>query len=116
MRFSFVLFLGCCVMVLGCGGIESEPGAQNIVDAGPDGIPGAGAHAADLAGATIAPVGKNLPLGAPCNTNADCASMLCNPYPAKGGNLCTNTCDTTNVATQCPSPAVGCNRMGVCKF
>jgi hypothetical protein len=96
MRVLFVLLL-----LGGCGGV-----------ANPDPGPGSALHASDggLAGEMD---GK---LGSPCAKNEDCESGLCNPYPAKGGNLCSNTCDASNVATNCPAPATGCNKMGVCKF
>lgn len=50
--------------------------------------------------------------GAPCATNADCTSMDCNDYPAKGGHFCTQPCE---VASDCPPQALGCNGMGQCK-
>ncbi len=50
--------------------------------------------------------------GAPCTSNADCNSMDCNPFPAKGGSFCTQPCE---VASDCPAQALGCNGMGQCK-
>lgn len=50
--------------------------------------------------------------GAPCMTAADCSSMDCNPFPAKGGSFCTQPCE---VASDCPAQALGCNGMGQCK-
>ena len=105
MRLCALVILALC----GCGGTEGPP-----VGGGIDGSPGAAAHATDMAGAPAGAMdGK---LGSPCNDNDQCDSHLCNPYPAKGGNKCSNTCDASNVAVNCPSPAVGCNNMGVCKF
>ncbi len=102
-RVWFVLLLAA-----GCGGTYGDP------NGGPDGAPGTGAHASDMAGEAVGVMdGK---LGSPCTTDGDCDSHLCNPYPAKGGNKCTNSCDASNVASNCPAPAVGCNNMGVCKF
>jgi hypothetical protein len=93
MRVLVVLFL-----LAGCGGVEKDPGSA--------------LHASD--GGQLGEMdGK---LGSPCLQNEDCESNLCNPYPAKGSNLCSNSCDASNVATNCPPPAVGCNKMGVCKF
>ena len=89
------------LVLVACGGVE---------DPGPG--PGSALHATD-GGSTGVMDGK---LGSPCLKNEDCESMLCNPYPAKGGNLCSNSCNDSNVATNCPPPAVGCNKMGVCKF
>lgn len=48
--------------------------------------------------------------GAPCMSNADCNSMDCHDYPAKGGSFCTLPCDAG-----CPAVAGGCNMMGQCK-
>lgn len=47
-----------------------------------------------------------------CTQHADCASGLCQSYPAKGKSLCTLQCSAT---APCPSPSPGCNNQGVCK-
>ena len=93
--------LSLALLLLACGGTEgSDPG------------PGSALHATD-GGPAGAMDGK---LGSSCEKNEDCETGICNSYPAKGGNLCSNSCDSSNAATQCPAPAVGCNKMGMCKF
>jgi hypothetical protein len=52
-----------------------------------------------------------------CNTNGDCGTyegiaMDCEPFPNKGGNLCTIPC---TAATVCGPPSVGCGNNGHCK-
>ena len=112
---AFVLAMG----LAGCGGVEPGSPALPPVDAGPDGIPGAGSHATDLAGEPApspGPGGGLTPLYMPCSKGTDCQSGVCGSYPGKGGMFCTNNCDSTNGAAQCPPPGTGCNHMGVCKF
>jgi hypothetical protein len=54
---------------------------------------------------------SDLPMGAPCWDNAQCASGICFDYAVKG-QFCTARC-TTNA--DCPPPSLGCNGMGVCR-
>jgi hypothetical protein len=56
---------------------------------------------------------SDLPLGAPCWDNAQCASDLCFDYVVKG-TFCTKRCSSN---ADCPSPPfMGCNGMGVCRM
>jgi hypothetical protein len=54
---------------------------------------------------------SDLPMGASCWDNAQCASGICFDYAVKG-QFCTVRC-TTNA--DCPPPSLGCNGMGVCR-
>ena len=70
-------------------------------DAGPPPPPDASRDASDL------------PLGAPCWDNAQCASDICFDYAVKG-TFCTKPCSTN---ADCPTPPfMGCNGMGVCRM
>jgi hypothetical protein len=104
------------MLSVACGGV----GAFNpsiTYDAGTDGIPGAAAHERDGGTDDLGGIAAgSVPLYQRCESNADCMSGLCNPYPGKGGDFCTNVCTTDNEATECPPPGQGCNKMGVCKF
>ena len=55
---------------------------------------------------------SDLPLGASCWDNAQCASGICFDYKIRG-TFCTQRCWTN---ANCPPPANGCNGMGVCRF
>jgi hypothetical protein len=55
---------------------------------------------------------SDLPLGASCWDNAQCASTICFDYAVRG-TFCTQLCLT---AGNCPPPSNGCNGMGVCRF
>ena len=55
---------------------------------------------------------SDLPLGASCWDNAQCASGICFDYAVRG-TFCTQRCWTN---ANCPPPANGCNGMGVCRF
>ena len=55
---------------------------------------------------------SDLPLGASCWNNSQCASDICFDYAIRG-TFCTQRCWT---AANCPPPANGCNGMGVCRF
>ncbi len=50
--------------------------------------------------------------GSTCASNADCTSMDCWDFPAKGGGFCTVPCTSP---ADCPAQAQGCNGMGQCK-
>jgi hypothetical protein len=50
--------------------------------------------------------------GSTCASNADCTSMDCWDFPAKGGGFCTVPCTSP---ADCPPQAQGCNGMGQCK-
>jgi hypothetical protein len=55
---------------------------------------------------------SDLPLGASCWDNAQCASDICFDYVVRG-TFCTQRCWTN---ANCPPPANGCNGQGVCRF
>ena len=55
---------------------------------------------------------SDLPFGASCWDNAQCASDICFYYQVRG-TFCTQRCWTN---ANCPPPANGCNGMGVCRF
>ncbi len=54
---------------------------------------------------------SDLPFGAQCLRNDQCASDLCYFYRAKG-QFCTQFCDPPPT---CPAPSLGCNAQGVCR-
>ena len=84
----------------GCGPGDNGPGDRDEGgDAGPPPPPDASRDATDL------------PLGAPCWDNAQCASGICFDYAVKG-QFCTQRCWTDD---NCPPPMDGCNGMGVCR-
>lgn len=86
----------------GCGRGGMGPGDHDDGgDAGPPPPPDASHDASDL------------PLGAPCWDNAQCASGTCFDYAVKG-TFCTKPCTSD---ADCPSPTfMGCNAMGVCRI
>jgi hypothetical protein len=55
---------------------------------------------------------SNLPFGASCWDNVQCASDLCFDYKVRG-TFCSRIC-MTNI--DCPPPSPGCNGMGVCRM
>jgi hypothetical protein len=57
------------------------------------------------------PDATNLPFGAECLDNAQCASGICFYYRVKG-QFCTIEC---NVNTDCPPASLGCGGQGVCR-
>jgi hypothetical protein len=57
------------------------------------------------------PDATDLPFGASCLDNAQCASDLCFDYTVKG-QFCSQTCDAS---ADCPETSLGCNGMGVCR-
>ncbi len=86
----------------GCGHGSMGPGDRD--DGGDSGAPPPPDAARDA---------SDLPLGAPCWDNAQCASGLCFDYAVKG-TFCTKLCSSD---TDCPSPTfMGCNGMGVCRI
>jgi hypothetical protein len=58
------------------------------------------------------PDASDLPFGAPCQSDAQCASGVCFDYTVRG-TLCTKKCSTNG---DCPSPSPGCNGQGVCRM
>lgn len=54
---------------------------------------------------------RNLPLGAACLNNGQCASSLCFLYRVKG-QFCTQPCGCD---ADCPPPSPGCGGMHVCR-
>jgi len=84
----------------GCGKGSNGPGDRD--DGGDAGAPPPPDAALDA---------SDLPLGAPCWENAQCASDMCFDYAVKG-TFCSRTC-TSNA--DCPAPSLGCNGMGVCR-
>jgi len=86
----------------GCGRGGMGPGDHDDGgDAGPPPPPDASLDASDL------------PLGASCWDNAQCASGICFDYAVKG-TFCTKLCTAD---ADCPSPPfMGCNAMGVCRM
>jgi hypothetical protein len=54
---------------------------------------------------------SDLPVGASCWDNAQCASGICFDYTVKG-QFCTVRCDAN---ADCPDTSLGCNGMGVCR-
>jgi hypothetical protein len=57
------------------------------------------------------PDASDLPFGASCLHDAQCASGICFDYVVKG-TFCTQTCKTN---ADCPPSSLGCNGMGVCR-
>ncbi|HEY8038529.1 MAG TPA: hypothetical protein VIF15_01995 [Polyangiaceae bacterium] len=57
------------------------------------------------------PDASDLPQGASCLDNAQCASGMCFDFAVKG-QFCSQACDG---AHPCPAPSPGCNGMGVCR-
>ena len=55
---------------------------------------------------------SDLPLGASCWNNAQCASDICFDYSVRG-TFCTQLC---TMSSECPPPENGCNGMGVCRM
>lgn len=85
----------------GCGGGGMGPGDRDDGGGGPPPPPPDAALDA-----------SDLPFGASCWDNAECASDLCFDYKVRG-TFCTRIC-TTNA--DCPPPSPGCNGMGVCRM
>jgi hypothetical protein len=106
LAFAIVLFAGCMP--------PNDPTPQATEDMA-GAAPGSGKFAADGGQAVDVPDGGKQPLYAPCNTNDQCASAICNAYPAKGGSFCVNACTVATQAVDCPPPSPGCNHMGFCK-
>jgi hypothetical protein len=59
----------------------------------------------------VSPDAMNLPFGAECLDNAQCASSLCYDYRVKG-QFCSQLCDPS---TPCPAASLGCSGQGVCR-
>ena len=57
------------------------------------------------------PDAMNLPFGAECLNNGQCASTICYLYRVKG-QFCTQLCD---VDADCPPASPGCSGQGVCR-
>jgi hypothetical protein len=55
---------------------------------------------------------SDLPFGASCWDNPQCASDICFDYTVKG-QFCTLRCDAS---ADCPDASLGCNGMGVCRI
>jgi hypothetical protein len=92
----------------------NEGGAYVPYD-GPDPSTPMDASAPDAAacGANGAPLGYFC-FG--CSTTNPCAAGLtCEPFPNKGGNLCTPACTPATAAALCVPPSAGCGNNGHCK-
>lgn len=85
----------------GCGSGDNGPGDHDD-----------GGGAAKPPPSDASPDASDLPLGASCLDNAQCASDICFDYQVRG-TFCTQRCWTN---ADCPPPANGCNGMGVCRF
>jgi hypothetical protein len=84
----------------GCGQGSQGPGDRDDGgDAGPPPI-------------DASPDAHDLPFGAECLDNAQCASGICYDYRVKG-QFCTKFCNTN---ADCPAPSNQCNGMGVCRM
>jgi hypothetical protein len=85
---------GCLGGSMGPGDRDDGGGMQNVgpPDASPDAM--------------------NLPLGAECLNNGQCASGICYYYRVKG-QFCTQLC---SVDSDCPPPSPGCGGMFVCRY
>ncbi len=59
----------------------------------------------------VPPDAMNLPFGAECLDDAQCASTICFDYVVKG-QFCTQLCTTS---ADCPPPSLGCSGQGVCR-
>ena len=59
-----------------------------------------------------APDATDLPFGASCLDNAQCASGMCFDFNVRG-TFCTKACSTN---ADCPPESLGCNGMGVCRL
>jgi hypothetical protein len=57
------------------------------------------------------PDASNLPFGAMCLDNAQCASGVCFDFKVRG-QFCTKQCNSN---ADCPAPSPGCNGMGICR-
>lgn len=88
-------------VTLGCGMGGMGPGDRD--DGGDAGAPPP---------SDASPDARDLPFGASCIDNANCASGLCFDYRVRG-TFCTLMCKTN---TDCPAPSPGCNGMGVCRM
>lgn len=61
------------------------------------------------------PDAANLPFGASCLDNAQCASGVCFDYKVKG-TFCTQTCSSdSDCPATTPTTQLGCNGMGFCR-
>jgi hypothetical protein len=85
----------------GCGSGDNGPGDRDD-----------GGGAAKPPPSDASPDAADLPMGASCLDNAQCASDICFYYQVRG-TFCTQRCWTNS---NCPPPANGCNGMGVCRF
>jgi hypothetical protein len=90
-------------------GVCDCSGAIPGLTTGSTGGAGGGAGGAGAGGA--GGDGGKLPFLAPCDEDAQCETMLCYPFTAKGPH-CSQTCSGPE---DCPAPSTGCNMMGVCK-
>ena len=72
------------------------------------------APAVDAAPEASAESGAKKEFLAPCTSAEECASGLCQLFPAKG-SFCTNHCTAATASVDCPPPSPGCNPQGVCK-
>jgi hypothetical protein len=57
------------------------------------------------------PDASDLPFGASCRDNGQCATGMCFDFTVKG-TFCTKTCSSN---ADCPAASPGCNGMGVCR-
>ena len=90
---------GACVCDGTTPGLDASTPSTPAVDAAPEASAEAGAKKAFLA---------------PCTDAEECASGLCQQFPAKG-SLCSNRCTVQTAGVDCPPPSPGCNPQGVCK-
>lgn len=84
----------------GCNAGGMGPGDRD--DGGGMSFPGPPDQGADL---------RDLPFGAECLFNAQCASNICFLYRVKG-QFCTLPCACSS---DCPPPSLGCGGQGVCR-
>lgn len=72
-----------------------------------------GLPSSDMAGASPGAAA----FGATCTLNADCQSLLCQPFVMGTVHRCTKPCTIGTQATDCPAPSAGtCTNNGYCKF
>jgi len=90
---------GACVCDGTTPGVDASAAPTPAVDAAPEASAEAGAKKGFLA---------------PCTSAEECASGLCQLFPAKG-SFCSNRCTAPTASVDCPPPSTGCNAQGVCK-
>ena len=98
---SCSLYVDDAGVTQGCGGGAMGPGDRD--DGGGSAAPPPSDASLDA---------SDLPFGASCRDNLQCASGLCFDYKVRG-TFCTQLCA---MGESCPPTSSGCNGMGVCRL